>query len=64
MWDKICSSPGRNRDKNFSINIRDPYKAIHTKNIKQMEKFKDKIDQEARKTLVLSHVANPKVSEI
>ena len=29
-----------------------------------MEKFKHKIDQEARKTLVLSQVANPKVSEI
>lgn len=64
MRQAITSSPGRNRDKGMTVNIRAPFKAIQEENIKLMQKYKHKIDQEARKEIVFGHIANPKVSEI
>lgn len=48
----------------MSASIAAPYKPLQKENIKMIEKFKKKIDQQARKDIVLSQVANPKVSEI
>lgn len=41
-----------------------PYKKVAQKNITAIEKFSHKINANARKSLVLSQVVNPRVSQI
>lgn len=47
-----------------NISIKYPYHPIAKEQMKVIQKYQNKINQEARKELVLSQVANPKVSEL
>jgi hypothetical protein len=48
----------------MTVHIKAPYQSIQQENVRLIEKYKLKINQEARKDIVLSQVANPKVSGI
>jgi hypothetical protein len=47
-----------------NVSMKQPYHSIALDQIRAIKKFETKINQEARKEIVLNKVANPKVSEI
>ena len=60
----ITRSMQVNKVSDLAANKISSYQNMANQNMKLIEKFSHKITQEARKDIVLSQMANPKVSQI